>query len=32
MSDRAAVLVAVWTMVDAWLIYGAMQHVFWRIG
>ena len=28
----AAVLLAVWAMLDAWLIYATVQHVIWTLG
>ena len=30
-SLPAAVLVALWAVVDAWLVYGAVQHVIWTL-
>ena len=30
-SLPVAVLVALWAVVDAWLVYGAVQHVIWML-
>jgi hypothetical protein len=30
-SLPGAILVAAWAVADAWLVYGAVQHLIWRL-
>jgi len=30
-STFGALLIATWFVADAWLIYGAVQHLIWRV-